>query len=212
MTSEPALANYHYLHLESPASSRLLVLLHGTGGSERDLIPIAQAMDPEASILALQGDVLEGGARRFFKRHGMGQYDLEDLNKRGQRLADFLKAFSVQEQVPLENMIPLGFSNGANMGLHLVLQGLLPLKKGIFLAPLYPLEAKPELDLSGFEALVSSGEADPIVSLEESQHVVDLIQAAGGQVTRYWVPGHEITSGLVAAGRQWLSPVNKEGA
>ena len=202
-----ALDQYRYLYQEG-SNQRLIVLLHGTGGSERDLIPVAQQIDPKASLLAVRGDVDENGSLRFFKRKGMGQYDLEDLDLRGRALADFIQAFAQQAGFSHDQVILLGFSNGANIALHMVLQGLLTVRAAFFLAPLYPLEALPGLSLTDFDAFVSMGREDPICSLDQSHHVLNLLDATGAEVTPYWVRSHQITQDLLAAAHDWLDQLS----
>lgn len=201
---------YDYLYHHRQSSDKLLVLLHGTGGSERDLITLADHIAPEMSVLSLRGDVLENGARRFFKRHAEGQYDLNDLAQRGQKLARFLENFGDVHGYAPKQMILLGFSNGANIALHVVMQRELAILAGAFLAPLYPLSPADSLDLTDFSAFVSMGQRDPIVPVAESQRVPAMLSDAGADLTEYWVENHEITGDLVEALREWFEDLKEE--
>lgn len=201
--------NYQFIFREKKRSKHLLVLLHGTGGNERDLIPIAEVIAPQASLLGIRGDVDENGSLRFFKRTGMGRYDMDDLNQRARALASFIEAFASEQGYAMSQVILLGFSNGTNIALHMILQDLIRVGGGLFFAPLYPLESKKDLDLSGFPAFVSMGKADPIVAKTESEHVLELLTVANATVTPYWVEGHEITSGLIHSARDWLKDLKE---
>ena len=118
----------------------VFLLLHGTGGDERDLLPLAEMLDPTYSILSVKGEVSENGMARYFKRLGEGQYDLEDLEYRGQELYQFIEESSKEYGFNLEDVIPVGFSNGSNMAINLILREQTPFQKALLFAPLYPLD------------------------------------------------------------------------
>ena len=110
----------------------VFLLLHGTGGDERDLLPLAEMLAPTYSILSVKGEVSENGMARYFKRLGEGQYDLEDLEYRGQELFQFIEESSKEYGFKLEDVIPVGFSNGSNMAINLILREQTPFKKHCF--------------------------------------------------------------------------------
>src|SRR6201988_4929578 len=97
------------------ASNRTLLLLHGTGGNERDLIPLGHELDPRAALLSPRGKVLENGMPRFFRRLSEGVFDLADLRKRTHDLADFVAAAGDGYDIDNKNIIAVGYSNGANI-------------------------------------------------------------------------------------------------
>src|SRR4030081_2560539 len=104
-----------FIHEFGPGSgARTLLLLHGTGGNERDLLPIGRELDPNASLLSPRGKVLENGMPRFFRRLAEGVFDLEDLKTRTHELADFVVSAATHYKIDIKNMIAVGYSNGAN--------------------------------------------------------------------------------------------------
>lgn len=197
---------YQYIYKDKPDADHLIVTLHGTGGDEHDLIPVAEKMAPDAAILGVRGDVNEGGSLRFFKRTGMGQYDIDDLNKRGQALDQFIQEFAEEKGFDLNQVILLGFSNGTNIALHISLNTQATYGGLVLLAPLYPLEL-PEgaLSLSQTPVFVSMGKNDPIVPVDESKHVIELLQEAQAPLNEFWVNSHEITYELLVNLNQWFS-------
>ncbi|MGT2866503.1 alpha/beta hydrolase [Streptococcus fryi] len=193
-----------YTYHEGQTKQPVLVLLHGTGGDETSMLPIARALAPEASYLSFRGDVNEYGALRFFKRKAEGVYDIDDLFARGQALAERISHLSQKHGFDLADVVLVGFSNGANIAIHLLLEHSKYLKKGILMAPLYPLDVE-DKDLSESSVFISTGEADPIASPEDGKYVVSLFEKAGASVEHHWVFGHQITSDIVEKARQWLN-------
>ncbi|EHI70725.1 alpha/beta hydrolase [Streptococcus ictaluri] len=187
------------------ADQPIFVLLHGTGGDEHSLLAIADFLNPDANVLSLRGDVDENGLLRFFKRHGEGHFDLDDLEKRGQALLAFLKEASTEHHLDLNRTVLVGFSNGANMAINLLLADGSPLTKGMLFAPMYPVPIdhlrESKADTSVF---LSMGKRDPIATLEDSQTVIELFQKRLAQVQTFWVGSHEITRESLEAAKDWL--------
>lgn len=193
-----------HIFQQGDPSQPTFVLLHGTGGTERDLLPVAEYLDPTYNVLGVRGNVSENGMNRFFKRHGEGQYDVEDLKYRTQELHEFLQDASKQYQFDLKNVILVGFSNGANIAISLLLDDNMPYQKGLLFAPLYPLPVSDDLDLSNKEVFLSMGENDPIVTLDQSEHVIDLFKNHGAALTTHWVNSHEINPDALNAAKKVL--------
>src|SRR4029450_7281077 len=105
----------------SGTSNRTLLLLHGTGGNERDLIPLGRELDPDPSLLSPRGKILENGLPRFFRRLAEGVFDLEDLKTRTNELADFVAAAVRYYKLVADHIVGVGYSNGANIAASMLL-------------------------------------------------------------------------------------------
>ncbi|UXR72144.1 alpha/beta hydrolase [Staphylococcus sp. IVB6238] len=183
----------------------VFLLLHGTGGSETDLLPLAEMLDPTYSVLSVKGEVSENGMARFFKRLGEGKYDLEDLEYRGKELFHFVKTAAEKYNFKLEDVIPVGFSNGSNIAINLILREETPFQKALLFAPLYPVDVEDnQKDLSEFEVFLSMGENDPIVTKEQSKDVINIFKERNAKVNETWVNSHEMTQAAVLAGKKIL--------
>ncbi|WHI60548.1 methylhydroquinone degradation carboxylesterase MhqD [Mammaliicoccus lentus] len=183
----------------------VLLLLHGTGGDERDLLPLAEMLDPSYNVLSVKGEISENGMARYFKRRAEGDYDLEDLEYRGQELYDFIKESSKEYEFNLDDVIPVGFSNGSNMAINLILRESTPFQKALLFAPLYPLDLQDnQKDLSNFKVFLSMGKQDPIVTQEQSERVIEIFKERGAEVHETWVNSHEITQEAVLAAKEIL--------
>ncbi|WP_214269731.1 methylhydroquinone degradation carboxylesterase MhqD [Mammaliicoccus lentus] len=183
----------------------VFLLLHGTGGDERDLLPLAEMLDPSYNVLSVKGEISENGMARYFKRRAEGDYDLEDLEYRGQELYDFIKESSKEYEFNLEAVIPVGFSNGSNMAINLILRESTPFQKALLFAPLYPLDLQDnQKDLSNFKVFLSMGKQDPIVTQEQSERVIEIFKERGAEVHETWVNSHEITQEAVLAAKEIL--------
>ena len=183
----------------------VFLLLRGTGGDERDLLPLAEMLDPSYNVLSVKGEISENGMARYFKRRAEGDYDLEDLEYRGQELYDFIKESSKEYEFNLEDVIPVGFSNGSNMAINLILRESTPFQKALLFAPLYPLDLQDnQKDLSNFKVFLSMGKQDPIVTQEQSERVIEIFKERGAEVHETWVNSHEITQEAVLAAKEIL--------
>ena len=183
----------------------VFLLLHGTGGDERDLLPLAEMLDPSYNVLSVKGELSENSMARYFKRRAEGDYDLEDLEYRGQELYDFIKESSKEYEFNLEDVIPVGFSNGSNMAINLILRESTPFQKALLFAPLYPLDLQDnQKDLSNFKVFLSMGKQDPIVTQEQSERVIEIFKERGAEVHETWVNSHEITQEAVLAAKEIL--------
>lgn len=184
-------------------SETTLVLLHGTGGTEQDLIPLARELSKEVNILTLRGDVLENGMSRFFRRHAEGVLDLEDLKKQTERFLAFLDEAAVEYGIARDKMIPLGYSNGANL-IGSALYRHNAFKASLLFHPMVPDRSLTLLDLTGAHVFISAGERDPICPKQETEELTSSLQQAGADVELFYHGGgHELRMEEVEAARAW---------
>jgi phospholipase/carboxylesterase len=182
------------------------LLLHGTGGNEEDLIPLAQQLCQKAAILSPRGKVLENGvAPRFFRRLAEGVFDIEDLKYRTNELADFVKDASNAYDFDVHNVIAVGYSNGANMGASILLLRPEILSGAILFRAMVPLIPEILPNLTNKHIFMSSGVYDPIVTRRGAEKLFGLFRKAGAKVTINWQEsGHELTMEEVQIAREWL--------
>lgn len=192
-----------------------LLLLHGTGGDENDLLPLGQALLPGAAILSPRGTVLERGMPRFFARLAEGVFDQADLARRTEELADFIEAAAVAYGIDLagDGIIAVGFSNGANIAASVLLRRPGLLRGAVLLSPMLPFEpgvdgAPAMPDLTGTAVFIGAGRADPIAPPALAQRLADVLGAAGADVTVHWTAGgHGVSGDEVGAARGWVERV-----
>jgi phospholipase/carboxylesterase len=189
-------------------SACTLLLLHGTGGDENDLLDLGRAIDPDAALLSPRGKVLENGAPRFFRRLVEGVFDEEDVKARARELAVFINLAGSRYQIDASNLVAVGYSNGANIAAAMLLLGLAPFTKAILLRAMVPLSHVEPVDLKGRRALISAGQFDPIAQPRIAQNLAELLRASGAEVDFVLQPsGHELTPNDVAAARRWLGAI-----
>jgi phospholipase/carboxylesterase len=182
-----------------------LVLLHGTGGDENDLVPRGRMLLPGAGLLGVRGNVSEQGAPRFFRRLAEGVFDLADLATRTAELGDFLIAASVQYGFALPRTYAVGFSNGANIAASLLLTRADAIAGAVLLRAMVPFEPSSPPDLTGRGVLLSQGRSDPLVSPEQTARLAELFGRAGASVELVWqAGGHALAQGDVTAAKRWL--------
>ena len=186
--------------------SLTLLLLHGTGGEENDLIPVAKMLEiTNASILSPRGKVLENGMPRFFRRLAEGVFDIEDLKFRTNELADFVRDASKTYAFDLNRIMAIGYSNGANIAASLLLLRPEILFSAILFRPMIPLVPEPLPNLSNKRVLVSAGLRDPIVASYQTKDLIDLLIRVGANVSVQWQnSGHELTQRDVKLAREWV--------
>ena len=196
-----------FIHEFVPGSSpRTLLLLHGTGGNERDLIPLGRELDPDASLLSPRGKILENGMPRFFRRLAEGVFDLEDLQNRTHELADFVAAAAPHYGFASDQLVAVGYSNGANIAAAMLLLRPEVLPSAILFRAMVPLHPETEPNLSSVRVWIGAGTEDPIIPMSETSALADPLRRAGADVTiRYFQAGHELTMSDVEAARDWLT-------
>ena len=183
-----------------------LVLLHGTGGNEEDLIFLGKKIEPNASILSPRGKVLENGMPRFFRRLSEGVFDLEDLRIRSHELGDFIQKCSLHYKFDLENTIAIGFSNGANISVSMLFLRPEVLQGAILFRAMVPFIPDPLPNLSSKKILLSAGLEDPIVSRNETENLFRLFQKTNAIITLKWQPSsHNLIQEDILVAKPWIS-------
>jgi predicted esterase len=186
-------------------SSRTLLLLHGTGGNERDLLPLGRELDPNASLLSPRGKILENGMPRFFRRLAEGVFDLEDLKTRTNELADFVSAAVRHYKLDLDHIVGVGYSNGANVAASMLLLRPEIMHAAILFRAMVPLVPDKMPELSSVHVWIGAGDQDPIIPPSEAQRLVELLRQASAEVTiRFFHAGHGLTNDDVVTARDWL--------
>jgi phospholipase/carboxylesterase len=196
-----------FIHEFVPGTSgRTLLLLHGTGGNEHDLLPLGRELDPAAALLSPRGKILENGMPRFFRRLAEGVFDLEDLKKRTHELADFVAASAKQYQFAADQLVAVGYSNGANIAGSMLLLRPETFRTAILFRAMVPLVPENLPDLSSAHVWIGAGNQDPIIPPSETQRLVELLRRAGADVTiRFLDAGHGLTNGEIEIARDWLA-------
>ena len=183
------------------------LLLHGTGGNEHDLEPLAQIIESTYNILSVRGDVSEHGMNRFFKRLSEGIFDEPDLIYRTHQLNSFIDQASLDYGFDRSKVIALGYSNGANIAASLLFHYKDALDKAILFHPMVPLR-KALPDLHQVSVFISAGKMDPLCDPSVSQELADLLTEAHAKVILHWENGgHNLTEAEIIAAKTWLEPL-----
>jgi phospholipase/carboxylesterase len=201
-----------FVHRYQPGSTSgaaPLLLLHGTGGDETDLLPLGAALSPGAALLSPRGRVLENGMPRFFRRLAEGVFDEDDVRRRAAELGAFVT--EARQRYGLAAPIAVGFSNGANIAAALLLMRPGVLAGAVLLRAMVPLSQPPVADLADTPVLILSGAADPIVSAANATKLATLLSAAGAEVMQRTLPaGHQLSQADVNLARDWLARINQQ--
>jgi predicted esterase len=184
-----------------------LLLLHGTGGDEHDLVPLGRQLAPRAALLSPRGKVLEAGMPRFFRRLAVGQLDIPDLLERTDELAAFIGAAAEAYDRNPDRVAALGFSNGANIGVSLLLRHPTLLRAAALLRPMLPYEPESELALGDVDVLIAAGEGDPYSSPQQTARLAEVLGEAGARVSVHVEPGagHSLGRGDLRALQTFLA-------
>ncbi|HVU16166.1 MAG TPA: alpha/beta hydrolase [Candidatus Didemnitutus sp.] len=183
-----------------------LLLLHGTGGNEQSLLPLAKKLVPGAPLLSVRGQVLEHGMPRFFRRFAEGVFDLPDVERRTEDLADFIVAAAERYQLNLSRLTALGYSNGANMAAALLLRRPDVLGAAALLRAMVVLEPGSAPDLRGKRILMLNGAHDPIVPNDHPERLAAMFRSGGATVdARLAEAGHDLTTAEFAVVQRFLS-------
>lgn len=188
------------------AHAPTLVLFHGTGGNENDLIALGKSVLPYANLLSPRGKVVENGMPRFFRRFAEGVFDEEDIRLRAQELATWLALSSEKYGFDLQQIIALGYSNGANIAAALLFLHPKVLKSAVLMHPMVPLLPTDAPDLKGKKILITAGKQDPISPAHETQRLSYLLESYGAEVELFWHNyGHQLLQEEVLAAQKFLN-------
>ncbi len=207
MSSSISSQDLGFIHRFIPghSASPTLLLLHGTGGDENDLVDLGRMLAPEAAILSPRGKVLERGMPRFFRRLAEGVFDLDDLRTRTAELADFVGAAADRYGFDRSRVVAVGYSNGANIAASLLLLRPAVLSGAVLLHAMVPLVPQQLPDLSTTPIFLSGGRTDMMIAPPETERLADLLETAGAHLTVSWQPGgHSLSEAEVQAARDWL--------
>ena len=197
---------HRFVPAEDSASGETLLVLHGTGGDESDLISIGQAIAPGAAILSPRGNVLENGAPRFFRRISEGVFDPKEVRARAEELARFIRAAVVTYRLDPGRVFALGYSNGANIASTVMLIEPGTLQGSILLRPMLVYEPPEQSDLSDSAVFISAGRMDPIVPQSSVEQLAALFEATHADVTLKWqLAGHSLVPSDVREASEWLA-------
>jgi phospholipase/carboxylesterase len=198
---------HRYLPGEDESSPTLL-LLHGTGGNEEDLVPLGETLAPGAAVLSPRGKVSEYGAPRFFRRLAEGVFDHEDLLLRTHELAEFVEAASEEYGFDRSKLVAVGYSNGANVAASMILLHPGLLRAAVLFKAMVPFEPELTPDLSGMRILLAAGRMDRMIPPDNTQRLADILAEAGADVDLRWRDtGHPLTYEEVGEAKEWLSEV-----
>ncbi|ACX63255.1 alpha/beta hydrolase [Paenibacillus sp. Y412MC10] len=188
----------------SPEAPTLL-LLHGTGGNEEDLLPLAEMISPTSNVLGVRGNVLENGMPRFFRRLAEGVFDVEDLVKRTHDLNEFLNWAAAEYDFDRSRIVAVGYSNGANIAASLLFHEGDALQGAILHHPMVPMRDKTLPDLTGVPVFIAAGRRDPMCTPQESEDLNELLSGAGADVKLHWENGgHQLSRAEVGMAAAWF--------
>lgn len=196
-------------HVFQPAAGPwTLLLLHGTGGDENDLVPLGRQLAPDANLLSPRGKVLENGVSpRFFRRLAVGDLDIPDLLERTDELEDWVGQAADEYSLDRSRIVALGLSNGANIAVSLLFRHPGLLAGAALLRPMLPYDPPEGLDLAGRSVLIAAGGRDPYVPASESVNLGRALEAAGAGLAMHLNPeaGHGLTEGDLVETSRWLT-------
>jgi phospholipase/carboxylesterase len=193
---------------EPGEGDRTLLLLHGTGADENQLIPLGRRLDPRANLLSPRGRVQEDGMARYFRRFAEGVLDIEDLKARTHELAGFVAAARAEHGFDTSNVVGIGYSNGANIASSLLLQHPQVLRAAALLRPMFPYEPDEGPQLGAVKVFIASGRADPLIDASDPERLADLLKRHGAEVELAWSDeGHPLSDDEVRATSDWMRSI-----
>lgn len=201
------LLGYEYLYVPSDNNSNItLLLLHGTGGDEYNLLEIGKLIDPNAHVLSLRGNVVEGHLNRFFERISEGIFNPDDVKKRSKDLSDFINTAKEIHNLSHTNIVAVGYSNGANIAAAILLLYPKTLSGAVLLRAMLPIEPFNKPNLTDTPILLLSGLQDTIIAELEVLKLTELFIASYAQLTHQWInTGHSITNDDIEISKTWIT-------
>lgn len=203
-----------FIHKFIPTYTReeqvTLLLLHGTGGSEQDLIPLGRELYPRAAILSPRGKVLESGMPRFFRRLAEGVFDIKDLKFRTHELADFVEKAAKVYGFDLRHVVSVGYSNGANIASSMLLLRPEVISSAVLFRAMIPFMPEKVPNLATKNIFMAAGERDPIIPRKQTEMLFRLFEEAGANVMLHWQKnsGHELGYDEISLAKEWLASVS----
>jgi len=196
---------HRFLSAPTESTSATLLLLHGTGGNEDDLLDMGRHLFPGAALLSPRGKILENGMPRFFRRLAEGVFDEDDLIRKTHELADFVGAAAKQYQFDSKRMVAVGYSNGANIAASLLLLRPEILSGAVLFRAMVPLVPEKLPNLSGRSVFLAAGRNDPIIAPENTERLATMLQKAGAEVSLQWSEGgHQLSATEIEEAKRWL--------
>lgn len=195
----------NYMYEPAEHAEGTLILLHGTGGNEHSLIPIAKDISTSMNYVGIRGNIEENGMPRFFRRIAEGVFDMEDLAFRTNELADFIRQLAETHHFSLDTTYLLGYSNGANIASNLMLTKKDIAKGAILLHPMVPSREKNDLSLKGKQIFISAGTKDPLIPNEEVEELYQIMRKKSATIDLYWEENdHRISFTEIEAVKSWI--------
>lgn len=195
---------HHHIFIEGINPMNVLILLHGTGGNENDLINVGKHIDSSASFLGVRGNVLEGGMPRYFRRFSEGVFDEEDLFFRAKELHDFLNEALIHYAPSREQVTVVGYSNGANIAATLLMKHKKIVDLAILFHAMVPYRNLPVQKLDNTNVFIGAGSNDPIIPQNETQELIDVLKGQSASVHNIWYNnGHQLTIEEVEDAHKW---------
>lgn len=202
---------HRFVPASDPGSSVTLLLLHGTGGNEQEMIPLGRELLPGAALLSVRGKVLENGMPRFFRRFAEGVFDVEDLKHRADELAGFIGAARDQYGLKNQKLVAAGYSNGANIAAGLILLHPHQLSAAVLFRAMVPFKTDQVPALAGTAILLAAGRRDFIASPENTNELAGIFKTAGAVVSIHWHNGgHELGQDDLESAKTWLADYTKK--
>jgi predicted esterase len=197
-----------FVHVFRPAekaSSPTLLLLHGTGGDEQDLLPLGSELWPGAALLGVRGKVLEHGMPRFVRRFAEGVFDVDDLKARTNELAQFIGAAAEHYGFDKRQLVTVGYSNGANIAASLLLLHPHYVATAVLFRAQIPFTPEIIRNFADLSVFIAGGTRDTIVRRDQTEQLAAVLESGGADVSLFWHRGgHELGHDDIAAAKAWL--------
>jgi predicted esterase len=204
---------HRFVPATNAAASETILLLHGTGGDENDLISFGEAVAPGAALLSPRGNVLENGAPRFFRRLAEGRFDPAEIQSRALELAVFVRGAIKEYSLDPSRLFALGYSNGANIASSVMFLDPTLLAGAMLFRPMVVIDPSTEEDLTGRSVFIGAGRLDPVVPPDHPERLAELFRRRRALVTLCWqVSGHNLTPGDIREAAQWFQMQSTPGA